>query len=156
MDKEYPLHKGARSALNITGVLCCLLVVGIPLGIWIFVRAAAARVFLRADELKATNVFSSTGFAYRDVARLGTLRVAVVSGGGGAGGAIGGALARQKVGGDHATHLVAKLADGKTRSVLVSSYENMQEIVDEVAARTGKPLETLTAGALGVGSAKGP
>jgi hypothetical protein len=30
MDKSYPLHAGARSALNITAVLCCLLIVGIP------------------------------------------------------------------------------------------------------------------------------
>src|SRR5688500_17523507 len=155
MDKEYPLHQGARTANRITGALCCLLIVAIPLGIWIFVRAAAARVWLKGDALKATNVFSSTGFAYRDVARLGLLKVAVVTGSG-AGAAIGGALARQKVGGDVATHVVAKTTDGKLHSVLVSSYENMQEIIDELGERIGKPIETLTPGALGVGSAKWP
>jgi hypothetical protein len=155
VDKQYPLHKGARSALNITGVLCCVLVVGIPLGIWIFFRAASARVLLKADELEATNAFSSTGFAYRDVARLGLLKVRVVSPGG-AGGAIGGALARQRVGGDEATHIVVRTSDGKNRGFVVSSYENMQEIIDEVGQRVGKPYETVEAGALGIHNAKWP
>jgi hypothetical protein len=151
MDKEYPLHKGARSALNVTGVLCCLLVVGIPLGVWIFVRSAAARVKLGVDGLSASNVFSSAHWAWRDVARLGVLRVQVVTGGG-----VGGALAKQKVGGDYATHLVAKMADGKTRSFMVSMYEDMDAILQEAGQRAGKPLETLEAGMLGVGSAKWP
>jgi hypothetical protein len=151
MDKEYRLHSGARSANTVVGVLCCLLVVGIPLGIWVFVRAAAARVKLGAEGLSAANVFASTNWAWRDVERLGVLRVQVVTGGG-----IGGALARQKVGGDHATHLVAKTKDGKTRSFMVSMYENMDEILGEAERRAGKPLETLEAGMLGVGSAKWP
>lgn len=151
MDKQYPLHKGARSALNVTGVLCCLLIIGIPLGIWIFMRVKSARVWLADDALKVTNVFSSAGFAYRDVARIGVLRLPVVTGGG-----IGGALARQKVGGDEAVHLVAKTSDGKQHAFMVSMYEDWQQVIDEVGVRVGKPLETLVGGALGVGSAKWP
>jgi hypothetical protein len=151
MDKSYPLHAGARSALNITAVLCCLLIVGIPLGVWIFVRARSARVALTDEGASATNVFSSTAFAWRDVARLGLLKVAVVTGGG-----MGGALARQKVGGDEATHIVARTNDGKLHSFMASSYESLQEMIDEVGRRAGKPFETLTPGALGVGSAKWP
>ena len=151
MDKSYPLHEGARSALRITGVLCCLLVIGIPLGIWLFVRAGKARVALTDEGLSATNAFASTAFAWRDVARLGLLKIAIVTGGG-----MGGALARQRVGGDEATHVVVRLADGKLRSFMVSAYENMAEIVDVVERRTGKPCEALTPGALGVGSAKWP
>jgi hypothetical protein len=151
MDKAYPLHAGARSALNITAVLCCLLIVGIPLGVWILVRARAARVALSDAGLSATNVFSSTAYGWGDVARLGLLKVAVVTGGG-----LGGALARQKVGGDEATHIVARTGDGKLHAFMASSYENLQDIIDEVGRRAGKPFETLTPGALGVGSAKWP
>jgi hypothetical protein len=39
---------------------------------------------------------------------------------------------------------------------MASSYENLPEIIEEVGRRAGKPFETLTAGALGVGSAKWP
>lgn len=151
MSSDYPLTKGARVALYVMAVLLCVLILTIPIAIWVFFRARSARVSLTATGVKATNAFMSTSFDYSDVARLGLLKVAVVKRAGAAG-----ALARQRVGGDEATHIIVKTNDGRNRSFMVSSYERFQDIIDEVGRRVGKPYETVLAGAGGVFGAKWP
>jgi hypothetical protein len=148
MATDYPFHKGARSAYNVTGVLCCLLVVGIPLGIWIFMRAAAARVTLTGTGLEAKGVFSTRKIEFADIDRLGMLKVPITAPG------IGGALARQKVGGGDGIHLVARTKDGTNWNFLASMYEGMDDIFNAVSSATGKPVEPVTAGLMGVSSTK--
>lgn len=144
MNAEFRLQKGARVSLYIAGVLCCLLIVGIPLGIWIFVRTSKARVRLTPTGVQASAVFSSTRFDYNEVARFGLCKVAVVKGQGAAG-----ALAQARAGGDAATHLIVQTKEGRNRSFMVSSYDGMQEIIDEVGRRLDLPCETVAAGAVG-------
>ena len=151
MTKEFPLSKGARTSMLVVAVLCCLLVVAIPLGLWIFYRLSKARVVLTPEGLEAINVFGTTRFAYADVARLGTFEVAVASGGGAAG-----ALAREKTGGNAATHLIVQTKDGKNHSFMVSSYEDWQDILDQVEQRLDRPFEVVTPGAAGAIGAKWP
>jgi hypothetical protein len=151
MSKHFRLTPGARTSMLVVAVLCCLLVVAIPLGLWIFYRLAKARVTLTPEGLEAINVFSSTRYAYADVARLGMFTVAVARGGGAAG-----ALARDKTGGDEATHLIVQTKDGRNHSFMVSSYENAQEILDEVEQRLDRPYEAVVAGAGGAIGAKWP
>jgi hypothetical protein len=151
MSKQYPLAKGARTAMLVVGVLCCLLVVALPVGLWIFYRLSKARVVLAPEGLEAINIFSTTRFAYADVARLGMFEVAMAKGGGAAG-----ALGREKAGGDAATHLIVQTKDGKNHSFMVSSYENPQIILDEVEQRLDRPYEAVVPGAAGAFGAKWP
>jgi len=149
--KQYPLTKGAKSAMVFVAVLLILLVVTIPITIFIFWRLSKAKVTLTAEGLEAVNVFSTTRFAYADVARLGTCAVAVASGGG-----VAGAMAREKTGGNEALHLVVQMKDGSNRGFMVSSYENHQDILDQVEQRLNMPYETVTPGVAGVLNAKWP
>jgi|CXWL01.1.fsa_nt_gi hypothetical protein len=152
MNAEYPMQKGARVALYVAGGLCCLLIVAIPLGIWMIVRAAKAKVYLTASGVRATNVFSTTRFDYSEVARFGLCQVALAKNQGLAGG-----LAQARVGGNVATHLIVQTKADKNRSFMVSSYESSQDIIDEVGRRLGMPCETVTPGAAGgIYSAKWP
>ena len=151
MAKEFRLTPGARTAMIVVGVLCCLLVFALPVGLWVFYRLSKAKVTLTSEGLSAVNIFSSTRFDYADVARLGTFQVAVAKGGG-----VAGALAREKSGGDAATHLIVQTKDGKNRSFMVSGYENAQEILDEVEQRLERPYEEVTPGAAGAFNARWP
>lgn len=150
MIKQYPLSSGARTAMIIVGVLCCLLVVAIPIGIWVFYRLGKAKVTLSPEGLEAVNVFSSTRYAWTEVERLGTVQIAVVKGGG-----MAGAMAREKSG-DAATHLIVKTTSGDNRSFMVSSYDEWQDILDQVEQRVGKPYEVVTPSAVGLAGAKWP
>jgi hypothetical protein len=151
MAKQFPLTSGARTAMIVVGVLCCLLVFALPIGIWVFYRLGKAKVTLTPEGLEAVNVFSGTRYAWTDVERLGLMQVAVAKGGG-----VAGAMAREKTGGDAATHLIVRTKAGDNRSFMVSSYENMLDILDEVEQRVGKPYETVEPGAAGAMGAKWP
>ena len=151
MATEFRLSSGARTAMIVVGVLCCLLVVAIPIGIWVFYRLGKAKVTLSPEGLEAVNVFSSTRYAWTEVERLGTVEIAVVKGGG-----MAGAMAREKSGGDAATHLIVKTKAGENRSFMVSSYDNWQDILDQVEQRVGKPFEVVTPSAVGLMGAKWP
>ena len=140
---EYPLIKGARSALNIVGVLCVLLIIGIPVAIWVFVRVAGAKVVLSAQGVLAKGL-GSTQFAYNEVARLGVCRVPITAKG------LGGVLARKRVGGNEAIRLVIKNSQGKQKSFIVSSYDKCDEIMAKISERVGKPFENMETGAFGV------
>jgi hypothetical protein len=138
----YRLHSGARSAMNISGVLLCLLVVTIPIAIIIFWKTAAARLEIAGDELIFRNLISKR-WRISSLRRLGVLAVPVIARG------IGGALARKKVGGAHAIHLCAIDDRGKKMNMLISIFERHQEIVQQVAAMTRLNVEEVKSGAFG-------
>jgi hypothetical protein len=85
------------------------------------------------------------------VARLGLLKIAVVTGGG-----LGGALARQRVGGDEATHVGRAHHRRQAAQLHGLGLRGHGRLIDEVERRSGKPCEALTAGALGVGQRQVP
>lgn len=138
----WKLHSGAKTALNIVGGLLVLLIVTIPFAIYVFVRTAGARVELTGDQLIFKNLLSKR-WKLASLRRLGVLAMPMYARG------IGGILARKKVGGDHAIHLCAIDERGKKMSMLVSMFERHQEIIQQVAARTGLPVEEVKSGAFG-------
>lgn len=140
---EYRFQKGARLALNITGILCILLIIGIPIAIWIFVRVAGAKVILSAQGVTAKGL-GTTQYAYGEVARLGVCRIPVPAKG------IAGMLARQRVGGSEAIRVQIIDTKGKKKGFIVSSYERADEIMAKISERTGKSYEIVTVGAFGM------
>ena len=143
METEYPFHKGARVALYIVVALCVMLVFAIPFAIWIAIRTAGGKVVLSPSGVVAKGLLT-TEFSYADVARLGRCKAPVLAKG------IGGALAKQRVGGDNAIHVVVKLRDGKTRKFIASSYEKYEEIMSKIQQAVGRPYEELSMGAFGM------
>ncbi len=140
---EYPFQKGARTALKITGILCCLLIIGIPIGIWIIIRAGGGKVILSGQGVVA-KALGTTQFAYSDVARLGVCRIPIPAKG------IAGALARQKVGGNEAVRVQIIDTKGRKRGFIVSSYDKWDEIMMKISERTGKSYEKVEVGAFGM------
>ncbi len=140
---EYPIQKGARTALKITGVLCILLIIAIPFAIWIFIRAAGAKVVLSAQGVVAKGL-GTTQFSYSEVARLGVCRVPIPARG------LAGALARQKVGGSEAIRVQIIDTRGRKKGFIVSSYDKWEEIMMKISERVGKPYEKVEVGAFGM------
>jgi hypothetical protein len=136
----FPMHGGAKTALVVVGVLLCLLIITIPVGIYIIIRVQGGRVELTRKALVARSI-GTVRIPLDDVARVGICKVAVVGGG------VGGALARKKVGGDEGVNLCVMDRRGKTRKFIASMYERHEELCAEVSSLTGKPLETVTLGA---------
>ncbi len=139
----YKMHSGAKTALNVVGVLCCLLIVAIPFGIWAFIAASRGRVEVRADGLVAYSL-TTVAIKFAEVQRLGYLNRPVIARG------IGGALARKKVGGDQAVLLGVQDSRGKTRHFCASMYENHGDLFQRVSYYTHRPVETLEQGAFGL------
>jgi hypothetical protein len=139
---EYPFHSGAKTALNVAAVLCMILIIAIPVGIWMLVRVAGAKVTLHAKGLTARGL-GTLNVDFADVQRFGLLRVPIIARG------IGGALARKKVGGDEALHLCFMTKAGKTRNFIVSQYERHDEIVAEVGRQLQMQPETVNMGVFG-------
>jgi hypothetical protein len=137
----YPFHSGARSAHYVVGVLLCLLIITIPIGIWIMIAASRARVEVRQDAVVA-RFLTTVRIPFAEVSRLGYLNVQIIARG------IGGVLARKKVGGDVAVNLCVIDTRGKQRKFMVSMYENYQDVLQRVSWATQKPLEPLTVGLL--------
>jgi hypothetical protein len=135
----YRMHGGARSAYTIAGVLCCLLIIGIPFGVWLIVAASRGRIELRADSVVAVGL-TTTVIRFADVHRLGFLNVPIVARG------IGAVIARKKVGGDQAVNLCAMDARGKTRKFIASMYENYNDVFQRVSGATHRPVEQLAVG----------
>jgi hypothetical protein len=143
MEKEFRLHKGARTALNIAAILCIVVVVAAPFGIWILVRVAGGRITLSDNGLVA-RALGTVQFLWKDVDRLGICLVPIVARG------IGGALARQKVGGDNGVNVCVILRGGKKRHFTISMYEDHQKAMEEISKAVGKPYEDLKMGMLGI------
>ena len=135
----FPAHKGAKSAMTITGVLVCLLIITLPIGIWLIIRGRAGRVVLDDSGLHVRMLFS-VRVRWDEISRIGLL-INPVPGLG-----IGNILARKKVGGAEAVNLCLKTKAGRTRHFIVSMYENWQEIVSHVEDHIGNECETLSQG----------
>ncbi len=141
--REYRLHKGARVALYIAGALCILLVFAAPFGIWILLRTASGKLSISGQGLVA-KALTSVRFDFLDVARIGICRVPIHAKG------IGGALARQKVGGDHGINVCVILQNKKKKQFTVSMYEDHEAALAQITKAVNKPYEELSMGAFGV------
>jgi hypothetical protein len=142
-NREFRLHKGARTALNIAGILCIVLIIAAPFGIWIMLRVAGGKLILGAQGLVA-KALGTVQYDWKDVDRIGLVSVPIVARG------IGGMLARQKVGGDFALNVCVLLRSGKKRMFTVSMYEDHQAALEQITAAVGKPYEDLKMGVFGV------
>jgi len=136
----YNLHQGATSALTIVGVLLCILIITIPVGIYIIVRVRGGRVEVTQEGLVAKAI-GTKKFRFSEVNRLGVCHAPVIARG------IGGALARKKVGGDEGINMCFMIGK-KTKVFIASMYENHQQMFDQVSQILGKPVEEVKIGAL--------
>jgi len=143
MDREFKLHKGARMALNVAGVLCILLIIAAPFGIWILVRVAGGKLQLSQNGVVG-KALTTVSFDYKDVDRIGICMVPIIARG------IGGALAKAKVGGDYGTNVCVMLKTGKKKMITVSMYEDHKGAMEAISQAVGKPYEELKMGAFGV------
>ena len=118
--------------------------VTIPGAIWILVRRGGGKVIVADDAVKAIALGGARTIRYGEVTRLGLGKIRIVAAG------LGGYLAKQRMGGNEATHIVAKLANGTQQSFVVSQYEDWEEIVRLVSAKVGKPYEEMSSGVWGL------
>lgn len=136
----YNLHKGAKSALTVVGILLCILIITIPVGIYIIVRVSGGRVEVTQEGLVAKAI-GTKKFRFSEVNRLGVCHAPVQAGG------IGGALARKKVGGDVGINMCFMIGK-KTKVFIASMYENHEQMFGQVSKILGKPVEEVKIGAL--------
>jgi hypothetical protein len=136
----YNFHSGAKTAVTVVGVLLCVLIITIPIGIYIIIRASGGRVQVTQEGLTAKSI-GTKKFRFSEVSRLGVCHAPVQAGG------IGGALARKKVGGDVGVNMCFMVGK-KTKVFIASMYENHQQMFDQVSQILGKPVEEVTIGAL--------
>ncbi|MBT8493387.1 MAG: PH domain-containing protein [Deltaproteobacteria bacterium] len=135
----YPMSSGAKMAYTVVGVLLCILILTIPVGIYFIIRARGGRVEVTGEGITARGIGTTT-IGWADTTRLGVLEVRVVARG------IGGWLARKKTGGPTAYHLCACDRSGKTRYFMASSYDGWQNLIQQAAATRQLPLETMSMG----------
>jgi hypothetical protein len=139
--RVHEMHRGARRVLTAGG---CLIMFLPPIGIYYFLRARHARVEVSAREIVERSLLRTHARLQPDDAtRLGVLVVPLPGG-------IGGAGARVKVRGDAGVNLCWKDGRGRTRSILVSMYEEPDAILAAAQQLTGLPLEHLEMGFWGV------
>jgi hypothetical protein len=146
---DYRFHKGARTALTIAGVLCLLLIVAAPIGIWILMRVRSAKVSISPSEIRASALVT-TVINLHDIQRIGVCMIPVPAAG------IGGIIARMKVGGSHAANICVMTQAGKTKKFIASQYENWEQMRDQIAGLAGKPMETIPMGLMGIKWPKEP
>lgn len=140
MNLEFRMHKNARTALIITGVLLCILCFTIPVAIWMFWRVSRAKVAVTSDGVVAEGLLTNT-VKFDDIERFGVLRVPLVARG------IGAILANMKLDNmGEGVNAVFKLKDGKEVKVLTNQFERHQELMAELSKRVRVPTETLTMG----------
>jgi hypothetical protein len=136
------MHRGARFAYTIVGILLVILVITIPFAIWVFIGSARARIELTGSELIARGFYTKR-WSLPSLRRLGVLSVPIVARG------IGAALARKKCGGDAGIHLCAIDDRGRKLKIMVSMFERYPEIINRVSATVRLPLEEVKMGAFG-------
>ena len=150
---EYPYSKGRRGVLMLAAVLCILLVVPIPFAIWVLWRRSLGLVRVSDSDLFVRSLAGSFTLPWSEVERLGLLKVAVNgAAGAGAGGLVGAMVMREvakaSAGGSYAFSLWMKVRGGKQRNLLLSNYEQWDQILAETEKRTGRSLEELKTGLL--------
>lgn len=139
---EFPMHKGARTALNITGVLLIILCVTIPFAVWVFYRVSKAKVTVGTEELVASGLVTDR-VRFADVERFGVLRIPMVARG------IGGVLANMKLDNmGEGVNLVFRMKDGKDVKFVCNQYERHQELIEAVTKAVRVPRETIAMGVL--------
>lgn len=80
--QSYPLKASWRRFMRFAGILCCLLVIGLPFGIYIIIAAGKARVAL-GEEGFVLKIFGSRAWAWKDIDSFtaGTLDGSAMGGG---------------------------------------------------------------------------
>lgn len=136
------MHKGARTALIITGVLLCILCVTIPFAVWIFYRVSRAKVTVRPDGLDAEGLMTDS-VQFDDVERFGVLRIPLAARG------LGAVLANMKLDNmGEGVNLVFRLKNGKDVKFIANQYERHAELIELVSKSVRVPRETITMGLL--------
>lgn len=139
---EFRMHKGARTALIITGVLLCILCVTIPFAVWIFYRVSRAKVTVRPDGLDAEGLMTDS-VQFDDVERFGVLRIPLAARG------LGAVLANMKLDNmGEGVNLVFRLKNGKDVKFIANQYERHAELIELVSKSVRVPRETITMGVL--------
>ncbi len=140
MAMDFKMHKGARTALNISGGLLLLLCVTIPVAAWIFWRVSRAKVSLTSSSVIAEGLLTDT-VNFDDVERFGVLRVPLMARG------LGAVLANMKLDNmGEGVNVVFKLKNGNDVKFIANQYERHAELIDELARRVRVPKETLSMG----------
>lgn len=134
----HEMHSGARRILTACG---CLIMFLPPISIYFFLRG---RVEVSAREIAERSLVGTHArLQPDDVTRLGVLIVPLPGGIGGVGGRI-------KVRGDVGVNLCWKDGRGRNRSILVSMYEEPDDILAAAQRLTGLPLEHVEMGTWGM------
>jgi hypothetical protein len=136
----FPMHPGARRVLAASG---CVLLLIPPIGLYYLLRSRRVRVEVTRDRI-AERSLSGTHNELRagEVDRLG-LYVAPLPGG------AAGAGVRLKVRGNVGINLCWR-SGGRTRSILLSLYDEPDTILAAAREMTGLPVEQLSMGFWGV------
>jgi len=142
---EYRFTDQVRSGCTIFAVLLGVLVLTIPVSIYFILKRNSGRLTIDDRGLDVAGLgLTQARWNFDDIERLGLYSVTL------GGGGIGGGIARKMSGGRTAVNLLAKTRSGKTLKFMASRFERSQEIIDRVAAATGKPLETVSQGMTGL------
>ncbi|MBL8920494.1 MAG: hypothetical protein JNJ54_16640 [Myxococcaceae bacterium] len=139
---EFRMHKGARTALNISAALLLLLCITIPVAAWFFYRVTRAKVTVRPDGLTAEGLLTDS-VQFDDVERFGVLRIPLAARG------IGAVLANMKLDNmGEGVNLVFRLKNGKDVKFIANQYERHAELIELVSKSVRAPRENLTMGVL--------
>lgn len=72
--RVYPAHGGAKTAHTVVGILLCLLVITIPVGVWVIIAARRARVVVDDAGIRI-KMFGSIRLTWDEIVRVGLLRI---------------------------------------------------------------------------------
>ncbi len=136
----YPMKSKWRGMNIFAGVLCCLLIIGIPLGIWFIVAARRAKVGI-SDEGFAWTFLGTTAHRWEELETLSVGNLHINVSGGGligalAGAAIGAAVAARTEGLKGPIHYKLK---GKRmhRQLPAQQFQNSWVMGEEIERRSG-------------------
>jgi len=141
MTKTYPMAADEKTRFKLAAFLSVLLVITIPLAIWIWVRLGKARLELDDERLVAYGPMGTFSIALADVERIGTLYrdVPQVR-----------PQVREQFGKSVMVLFGFRKRSKKTKHFVVTLYEDPKAIIEGVSQVTGKPVEDLEQGALGL------
>lgn len=140
MTKTYPMADDEKTRFKLAAFLSVLLVITIPLAIWIWTRLGKARVDLDDERLVAHGPMGTFSIALNEIERIGTLYRDVPQ-------------VRPQVREQFGKSVMVLLGfrkRGKTKHFVVTLYEDPKAIIETVSQMTGKPVEDLEQGALGL------
>ena len=133
-----------RKFMIFAGVLVCLLIITLPLGVWLIYIGVRGRVEVGPEGLVARHI-RTRRIQFADIERFGIMTVAVRGQG-----ILGALIARKIHGGKTAQHLVFKDAKtGKTWTLLLGIYEKKDELRGLIEQRVNAETEMVHQGMLG-------